>query len=100
MEITPETRHKRLIKAIKENNDIIDLRPNIRISTSSGDLTNLDTNEVNDTANLIVTYLNLTGGSGENFDLYELLQSYFGDEEGRKEINECVERSLKRLRDK
>jgi len=100
MDTTPDEKHQRLIEAIKDNNHILNLRLKIRKSTGSGDWANLDINEINDTVGLIVTYLNLTGGSIGEFNLYELLQSYFGDKQARKEINECVERSLARFRSK
>ena len=59
---------------------------------------NLDTNEINDTVSLMVTYLNLSGGSIGEIDLYELLQCYFRDEHARIEINKCVNESLSRYR--
>ncbi len=100
MQTTPEQKHKVLIGSIKEKNNILNLRPQIRKRTGSEDWGKLDVNEVNDTVSLIVTYLNLTGGSVGEFDLYELLQCYFRDKQARIEINMCVSESLSRYRKK
>lgn len=98
METTPDQKHEALIEAIKEKNQILNLRPQMRERIGSNDWEKLNTNEINDTVSLIVSYLNLTGGSIGEFDLYELLQCYFRDEQARIEINECVSESLSRYR--
>lgn len=96
MEAAPEQRHKTLIEAIKKKKQVLGLRPQTRKQMGSGDWANLDTNEINDVVVLIATYLNLTGGSIGEFNLYELLQCYFQDEQARTEINRCVSESLSR----
>ncbi|WP_299761352.1 hypothetical protein [uncultured Dokdonia sp.] len=59
-------------------------------SINSSDLSKLSINEINLTVKVIVDFLNLTGGSIGDYNLYELLQSYLLDTDKRKAINEII----------
>lgn len=100
MESTPEEKHKRLIQLLADNHHILKIKPTLRKTSGSENWEKFNTSDINEAVVLLVNYLHLTGGSVGSFDLYELLQSYFLDPEGRKEVNEVVQKSLSRLRKK
>lgn len=58
---------------------------------STGDLINIDTNDINRCVFLIGSYLNQPTGSSGNVNLYRLLQVYFHDIEKREMINNIIE---------
>lgn len=98
--MSSEEMHKKLIKIIKNYSDVFGIDAQLRSVTVSTSINELSVEEINNAVTLLGIYLNLTSASVGNFDLYELLQAYFRDEESREEINECVHRSLARQRAK
>lgn len=86
--------HKALIDVLMEHDAtqkyVIDYQP----SRSSERFKDVDTHEINTAVSLLVTFLNLSGGTVANMDLYELLQAYIRHDDVRDEINTIVNKHL------
>ena len=84
-------RHRALITFLQQ----FDLYKNSKIIEDErflGDLTSLDTNDINKTVFLIGDFLNYHSGSSDTLQLYKLLQTYFLNIDKRQIINEIIEK--------
>jgi len=90
-----QKRHNALIDLLKQFSQYQDSNKKTVLKKrskeiGSKDLVKLDCNEINNSVVVLTDFLNLSGGSIGDIDLYRLLQSYFLDLEKRKLFNEIV----------
>ena len=82
-------RHRALIAFLLQFEQFKDSKI-VEQERNTGDLINIDTNDINKSVFLICDFLNQPIGSSGDVNLYRLLQLYFRDIEKRKEINKII----------
>lgn len=97
--MTHQERHEHLVKLLSKHPTFMDAgKPRFRLrkeEVHSGVVHELDDNEINAAVILMVTALNLSGGSvAGNINLYELLQAYLTVPGCREKINATVQEAL------
>lgn len=84
-----QIRHEELVDYLNSKDKMSNFKK-LKDQISSLDANKIDANDINNGVILFTDFLNLSGGSIGNIDLYKLLQVYLGDEEKRKKINEII----------
>uniref|UniRef100_UPI0040499D83 hypothetical protein n=1 Tax=Fulvivirga sp. TaxID=1931237 RepID=UPI0040499D83 len=88
-----QNRHEKLIDFLNQFDLYNGGLKKVAKTRHSGKIEDISINEINNAVVVLADVLNLGGGSIGEFDLYELLQKYFRNQEARKEINKIL-RSL------
>lgn len=79
--------HENLVKVLNEN---FDTEFKIVDSPLTGEILDINTNDINHAVILFCTVLNIKHGSTGERDLYQLLQEYITNSEKQKSINEVL----------
>lgn len=89
-----QQRHEELQSALAGSELLHSLAIDKRHQTASGGWSEIDTQTLNNGAELLKVYFNLYASSSGTMELYELLQAYFKDDETRIKINAIVKDRL------